>query len=270
MNSGQRIQAFASLGNSLSKILAASESDQLHSSAASMKLHKLIQTIHYSNPWFIEQYVRLSIKAISELLSFENLSNWCLKYPELQKEPNLSKKIAVISAGNLPLVGFHDFLCVLMSGNYYHGKLSSKDNQLPKAIAEILIELEPEFDKFISFTEDQLDSFDAVFATGSNNSARYFEYYFGKYPNIIRKNRSSIAILDGTESSEELNALTDDIFLYFGMGCRNVSKIYVPKGYSFDAFFEAIFKYQDVIHYEKYANNYDKQHRKRYYFRKYA
>ncbi len=255
MNPGQRISAFASLGESLTKILAVRDIEELHASAASMKLHKLIQTIHFSNPWFIEEYVRLSIKAISDWLSLDNLTNWCLEYPELQKEKVSSRKIAVISAGNLPLVGFHDFLCVLMAGDVYYGKLSSKDNQLPIAVADLLIEIQPGFSAYISFTEDKLEGFDAVFATGSNNSSRYFEYYFGKYPHIIRNNRSSIAILDGSETFEELNGLADDIFLYFGMGCRNVSKVYVPSGYSFNFFFETMERYNWLINHHKYMNN---------------
>jgi hypothetical protein len=257
MNPGERISAFADLGDSLSRILATKENKELHSSPASMKLQKLIHNVHYSNPWFIEEYVRLALRAVSEMLNYDNLSNWCLAYPALQTRHETNKSIAVISAGNLPLVGFHDFLCVLMSGYGYYGKLSSKDDQLPKAIAELLIEIEPEFSSSIKFTEDRLGSFDAVIATGSNNSARYFDYYFGKYPNIIRKNRTSIAILDGYETADELNGLADDVFLYFGLGCRNVSKLYVPTGYSFNLFFEAMEKYNWLINHNKYMNNYD-------------
>jgi hypothetical protein len=255
MNPGQRISAFASLGESISKILSARETEELHASQASMKLYKLIQTVHFSNPWFIEEYVRLSLKSVSELITYDNLNNWFLEYPELQHEKSDSHKIAVISAGNIPLVGFHDFLCILIAGDHYHGKLSSRDNQLPRAIAELLIEIEPEFSAQISFTEDKLDSFDAVIATGSNNSSRYFEYYFEKYPHIIRKNRSSLAILDGYETADELRALADDIFLYFGMGCRNVSKVYVPEGYSFNFFFENMEGYSWLINHNKYMNN---------------
>ena len=243
------------MGESLSKILVAKESEELHYSKACMKFHKLIQTVHYTNPWFIEEYVRLSIKALSELLNFDVLSNWCLEYPELQNEKSKANKIAVISAGNLPLVGFHDFLTVLIAGDEYQGKLSSRDNLLPVSVAELLIEIEPDFSSLISFTEDKLSDFDAVFATGSNNSARYFDYYFGKYPNIIRKNRTSIAILDGKESSGELDGLADDIFLYFGMGCRNVSKLYVPAGYSFNFFFETMERYNWLLNHHKFMNN---------------
>ena len=257
MNLARRISAFAKLGESISKVLAAKQNEELRTSPACMKLHSLIPSVHYSNPWFIEEYIRLALQATAKWLNTEYLSSWTLSYPALYTENKFQGKIAVISAGNLPLVGFHDFLCVLMAGYKYSGKLSSKDNELPKVIADILIEIEPGFSEEIEFTEDQLGSFNAVIATGSNNSSRYFEYYFGKYPHIIRKNRTSIAILDGAETAEELIGLTDDIFLYFGLGCRNISKLYVPAGYSFNQFFEASEKYNWLIAHNKYMNNYD-------------
>ncbi len=163
----------------------------------------------------------------------------------------------MILAGNIPLVGFHDFLSVLITGNKALIKTSSNDQHLLPFLAKYLIAVDENLKDKITFVEGKLENFDTVIATGSNNTARYFEYYFKDKPSIIRKNRNSVAVLNGKESKEELEALGEDIFRYFGLGCRNVSKLFVPKGYSFDAFFEAIFKYQDVIHYEKYANNYD-------------
>ena len=160
-------------------------------------------------------------------------------------------------AGNIPLVGFHDFLCVLLSGNNVLAKLSSNDKVLLPYLSNYLIQQEPSLAARIAFTEGKMEGFDAVIATGSNNTSRYFEYYFGKKPNIIRKNRNSIAILTGKESTEELTALGEDIFRYYGLGCRNVSKIYVPKGYDFEPFFNAIFSYKDIVDQHKYANNYD-------------
>ena len=160
-------------------------------------------------------------------------------------------------AGNIPLVGFHDFLSVLISGHNVLVKTSSNDQHLLPFLAKYIIAIEPRFADKITFVDGKLENFDAVIATGSNNTARYFEYYFKDKPSIIRKNRNSVAVLNGKETKEQLVALGEDIFRYFGLGCRNVSKLFVPKGYSFDAFFEAIFEYQDVIHYEKYANNYD-------------
>jgi hypothetical protein len=160
-------------------------------------------------------------------------------------------------AGNIPLVGFHDFLCVLLSGNKVLAKLSSNDKVLLPFLSDYLIKEEPLLAKRIEFTEGKLENFDAVIATGSNNTGRYFEHYFGKRPNIIRKNRSSVAILTGNESQDELEALGEDIFRYYGLGCRNVAKLFVPTGYDFDAFYKAMFTFQDVIHHHKYANNYD-------------
>ena len=160
-------------------------------------------------------------------------------------------------AGNIPLVGFHDFLCVLLSGNKVLAKLSSNDNLILPFLSKILLEQNPELKAYINFTEEKLENFDAVIATGSNNTSRYFEYYFGKYPNIIRKNRNSVAVLTGNETHEELALLGQDIFRYFGLGCRNVSKLFVPEGYNFDAFYTSIFEFQDIINQNKYANNYD-------------
>jgi hypothetical protein len=158
-------------------------------------------------------------------------------------------------AGNIPLVGFHDMLCVLISGHIFLGKMSSKDDQILKTIAEILIAINPEFNELINFT-DKLSNFDAIIATGSNNTSRYFESFFKNYPHIIRKNRNSIAILNGKETQDELYKLADDIFLYFGLGCRNISKLFVPKEYNFDNFLDAIKHYQNIITNKKYFNNY--------------
>jgi hypothetical protein len=160
-------------------------------------------------------------------------------------------------AGNIPLVGFHDFISVLISGNKILVKQSSNDQKLLPIIAEYLVQLEPGFASKIEFTPDRLINFDAVIATGSNNTARYFEYYFKDKPSIIRKNRNSVAVLTGNESESELKLLSEDIFRYFGLGCRNVSKLYVPKDYNFDPFFKAILPWADLMKHAKYANNYD-------------
>jgi hypothetical protein len=154
-------------------------------------------------------------------------------------------------------VGFHDFLSVLISGNKVLVKTSSNDQYLIKFLAKYLISANQNLEEYITFTDGKLENFDAVIATGSNNTARYFEYYFKNKPSIIRKNRNSVAVLNGNETHEDLENLGEDIFRYFGLGCRNVSKLFVPKNYDFQAFFKAIFKYKDVIFYEKYSNNYD-------------
>lgn len=215
---------------------------------------QLIQLSQSHNGWYTPEQVYFSIQSWAKALSQENLNQWTSSYDFTTTE---SKTIALILAGNIPLVGFHDFISVLLSGHNVLVKTSSNDQHLLPFLAKYLIAIEPQLANKITFVEEKLDNFDAVIATGSNNTARYFEYYFKNKPSIIRKNRNSIAVLNGQETKEQLVALGEDIFRYFGLGCRNVSKLFVPKGYSFDAFFEAIFEYQDVIHYEKYANNYD-------------
>jgi len=214
----------------------------------------LIQLSQSHNGWYTPENVYFSIQSWATALTEENLDQWLAAY---NLEINEPKNVGLILAGNIPLVGFHDFLSVLISGNNVLIKTSSNDQFLLPFLAKYILAIEPEFFNKINFVEGKLENFDAVIATGSNNTARYFEYYFKDKPSIIRKNRNSIAVLNGKETKEQLIALGEDIFRYFGLGCRNVSKLFVPKGYSFNAFFEAIFEYQDIIHYEKYANNYD-------------
>jgi len=216
-----------------------------------------VELIHLSqshNGWYTPENVYFSIHSWAEALTEENLNQWLLSYIIPIQEP---KNVALILAGNIPLVGFHDFLSVLITGNNVLVKTSSNDQHLLPFLAKYIIAVNPEVANTITFVDGKLENFDAVIATGSNNTARYFEYYFKDKPSIIRKSRNSVAVLTGNETKEQLTALGEDIFRYFGLGCRNVSKLFVPKGYSFVPFFEAIFAYQDVIHYEKYANNYD-------------
>ena len=214
----------------------------------------LINLSQSHNGWYTADNVYFSIQSWAEALTDENLTKWLSEY-DLQNRK--SKNIALILAGNIPLVGFHDFLSVLITGNTVLVKTSSNDQHLLPFLAKYIIAVQPALAQNITFVEGKLENFDAVIATGSNNTARYFEYYFKDKPSIIRKSRNSVAVLIGNETKEQLTALGEDIFRYFGLGCRNVSKLFVPKGYSFVPFFEAIFAYQDVIHYEKYANNYD-------------
>ena len=215
---------------------------------------QLIQLSQSQNGWYTPEQVYFSIQSWAKALTQENLDQWTSSYDFTATEP---KTIALILAGNIPLVGFHDFISVLISGHNVLVKTSSDDQHLLPFLAKYIITVEPQLANKITFVEGKLEGFDAVIATGSNNTARYFEYYFKDKPSIIRKNRNSVAVLNGQETKEQLIALGEDIFRYFGLGCRNVSKLFVPKGYSFDTFFEAIFEYQEVIHYEKYANNYD-------------
>ena len=214
----------------------------------------LIQLSQSHNGWYTPENVYFAIQSWASALTEKNLDQWLSSYVF---EPNEPKNIGLILAGNIPLVGFHDFLSVLISGNKVLIKTSSNDQFLLPFLTKYLVAIEPELADNITFVEGKLENFDAVIATGSNNTARYFEYYFKDKPSIIRKNRNSVAVLNGEETREQLVALGEDIFRYFGLGCRNVSKLFVPKGYSFEAFFDAIFEYQDIIHYEKYANNYD-------------
>ncbi|NNC35562.1 MAG: acyl-CoA reductase [Croceitalea sp.] len=206
------------------------------------------------NGWFTADNVHFCLAQWGALLTRENLEVWTASY-DLPKESN--KVVAIIMAGNIPLVGFHDFLCVLLSGHSVLAKLASNDSVLLPFLAKFLIAQEPTLSKKIKFTKEQLQGFDAVIATGSNNTGRYFEYYFSKHPHIIRKNRNSIAVLSDNETKAELDALGQDIFRYFGLGCRSVSKLYVPSDYKLDTFFEGIFGHKNVINTHKYANNYD-------------
>ena len=209
------------------------------------------------NGWFILEFIDLAVKNIcAEFLQKERLEQWAAHY---HLDDNVGgKNIGIVMAGNIPLVGFHDFLCVFISGHKQTIKLSSKDDILLKHLVEKLIEWEPRVQKNILFAE-MLKGCDAYIATGSNNSARYFEQYFSKYPNIIRRNRTAVAVLTGNESTEELNNLSDDIHQYFGLGCRNVTKLFVPEGYDFVPLLNAFNRYKYFADHHKYKNNYDYQ-----------
>ena len=214
----------------------------------------LIELSQSHNGWFTPEQVYFAIQSWAEALTEEQLDKWLSRYDFTAVKP---KTVGLILAGNIPLVGFHDFLSVILSGHKVLIKTSSNDQKLLPFLAGYLIAIQPELADYITFTDGKLENFDAVIATGSNNTARYFEYYFKDKPSIIRKNRNSVAILNGKESKEDLIGLGEDIFRYFGLGCRNVSKLFVPKDYDFTLFFEAMYEYRDVIYYEKYTNNYD-------------
>lgn len=250
-------RCFIELGRFLSQFsenVTTKKSSVLQNDLFFEDFENLIKLSQSHNGWYTPENVYFAIQSWATALTEENLNQWLSAYTFETNEP---KNVGLILAGNIPLVGFHDFLSVLISGNTVLVKTSSNDQHLLPFLAKYLIAIEPELSNKIAFVEGKLENFDAVIATGSNNTARYFEYYFKDKPSIIRKNRNSVAVLNGEETKEQLVALGEDIFRYFGLGCRNVSKLFVPKGYSFNAFFEAIFEYQDVIQYEKYANNYD-------------
>lgn len=258
MDLNSRIKAFVTLG----KFLKQFESEGLRQADPLNELfyddlNQLIIKVKIYNPWFTEDNVRNAFGGIATMLGEAELVEWTANYTAKISLNNKPRQVAVIMAGNVPMVGFHDFLCVLLSGNNFLGKLSSEDRLLLPFVAKVLTHIEPAFSSLITFTDGQVKSMDAVIATGSNNSARYFEYYFGKYPHIIRKNRNSVAVLTGAENGDDLYRLGKDIFQYFGLGCRNVSKLFVPTNYNFDIFFESIYDYQYVINNNKYANNYD-------------
>jgi len=252
---------FVELGKFLSQFSeeqSVQKSDVLYNDIFFEDFKKLIHLSQSHNGWYTPEQVYFALQSWAAALTEENLDKWLSQYKaDFAQNDSKEKTVALILAGNIPLVGFHDFLSVLITGNKALIKTSSNDQHLLPFLAKYLIAVDESLKDKITFVEGKLENFDAVIATGSNNTSRYFEYYFKDKPSIIRKNRNSAAILTGKETHEELEQLGEDIFRYFGLGCRNVSKLFVPKGYSFDAFFQAIFKYQDVIHYEKYANNYD-------------
>lgn len=254
-----RIRAFAELGK-IMKIASSSFSSP--ESDFVKKFPSFVDALRnatFHNPWFTPYNIRLSLSNWGELLIEDSISAWVKPYLSGIQDIN-TKKVAVIMAGNIPLVGFHDFLSVLIAGHQVIGKLSSTDKILLPAIADLLCKIESRFSPMIQFTENKIENFDAIIATGSNNTARYFEYYFSKYPHIIRKNRNGIAVLTGDEDDAALNRLGDDICSYFGLGCRNVSKVFIPMGYAPEKIFVAIEPYINTLNnHNKYMNNYSYQ-----------
>lgn len=251
MNLINRTKAFVELGNFIKRHYTKqwlAKEEKFHND-----LEALINIAYSYNGWFTIGNIQQALLGISLMLEEKEITT----FTETIKEPAQAKTVATIMAGNIPAVGFHDMLCVLLSGHSVLIKVSSDDPTLIPFLAGMLIYFEKDFASRINFSEAKLANFDSVIATGTNNSAKHFEYYFGKYPRIIRKNRSSIAILNGKETKEELALLGKDIFDYFGLGCRNVCKVYVPEGYVFDALFEAVYDYKFVLDNKKYNNNYE-------------
>lgn len=249
MTLDERISSFAGLGALLRRYPGDDEDVELR------PIREAAARAGAANGWFTSSNISLALHALGEILTNEKLVGWVTPYvPTMRSE---GKTIGVVFAGNIPAVGFHDFLCVLLSGHRLLAKLSSDDPYLIPAMAAMLEAFSPEWRDRITFTTDRLTNFDAIIATGSNNTSRYFDYYFGRYPHIIRSNRNAIAILHGEESRDELTALGDDLYSYFGLGCRNVSKIYVPNSYDFTTLVEPFKKYNDLRNHHKYRNNYD-------------
>ena len=242
LNLQQRIQILAESGKYM---LSDAEPWKLARKKASEK-----------NAWFTLEFIDSAVRNIAlQFLNERKLWAWAGHYKIPAENPR-PFNIGIVMAGNIPLVGYHDFLCAFISGQKQTIKLSSKDDVLLDHLVSVMISLDESVAEYIQFAP-MLKGCDAYITTGSNNSARYFEYYFRKYPHLIRHNRSSIAILDGTEDADELSRLADDVYMYFGMGCRNVTKIYVPDEYDFLPLLEAFGKYDYVIENHKYKHNYD-------------
>lgn len=249
MQLDKAINSFHLLGEDLRNLIAGKAYNQA-------EWEQVLQLAQQENPWFTQENIIHALKAIVSWLEKDALSQWLSAYPLLKTENITTKIVGVVMAGNIPLVGFHDFLCVLLSNNILHAKLSHSDSKLIPFLARRLINIEPAWKERILFVEKLSTSLSAVITTGNNNTARHFEYYFRNIPHIIRKNRNGIALLDGLETVDELHALGEDIFRYFGLGCRNVSKLYVPVNYDFSNFFQAIEPYKTVINHNKYHSNY--------------
>lgn len=248
MKRAEQIEVWEKIGMEL-KALA----DGDGKSAFTGEYEKATRQAEQTNAWFTRKNVDMAVSGISKMLGNAELEKWLSDYPETSKQP---LRVGIIMAGNIPLAGFHDLLCVLLSGHIAVVKQSSSDKHLLPLITGMLFQELPELKDRIVFA-DKLNEVDAVIATGSNNTARYFEYYFSKKPHIFRKNRNSVAVITGNENEYDLILLGRDIFSYFGLGCRNVSKLYVPDGYQFDTLYQSLVEYADVMQHSKYMNNHD-------------
>jgi len=256
----ERISGFEFLGKYLKEYISLQTGNFIsHSTEGSIftNLENAVNQAETENPWFTRKNILTSLKNISTSLEIQNIEHFTQRYAKRLLNLKTPRTIGVIMAGNIPAVGFHDFFCILLAGHRFLGKLSSEDSRLLPAIADIIIRINPEFNNLISFTDQKFNEFDAIIATGSNNTYRYFEYYFGKYPHILRKNRNGIAILTGRETLEELSGLADDIFMFFGKGCRSISKLFLPQGYDFKLLLEPFSRYNHLFNHHKYRNNYD-------------
>jgi len=254
----QIIHSFSSLGKEFLTAYLYQDIKMEEKPPTGSSLADLIGNSCYYNPWFIPSFVRFAFNAWAEALREEKVAHWISRYVA-----GLSKKnpatIGIVMAGNIPMVGLHDLLCILASGNHALIRLSNGDDHLIPAVLQVLCQINPEFNDQFSIAQGPLKNFDAIIATGSNNSSRYFDYYFGKYPHIIRKNRNGVAVITGKETDDDLRRLSDDIFMYFGLGCRNVSKLYLPDGFKIEDLIPFFEGYSFLSDMHKYRNNYDYQ-----------
>ena len=249
MTFGTKIQILSEFGKKLNKLL-----NDYNENTLSIYDQNILTKASAVNPWFTLDNILYGLRYWAAVLHEQNLEDWLSEY-QSESEPE-SKTIGVISAGNVPFVGLHDLICIYLSGHSAVIKTSSDDPVLTRWIVNILSEIDPQVSSQLVF-QDKLSGIDAVIATGSNNSARYFEYYFGKYPHIIRKNRNSVAIITSETTDDQLRKLADDVFVYFGLGCRSVSKLYLPYSFDIQRIFAAFSDWKHIIQHHRYASNYD-------------
>jgi hypothetical protein len=255
----QIIHDFSALGDEFSKVSRRDKSRVESEPPEDLLLALEIENCCNFNPWFIPSFTRFAYAAWAEALQEEKIAQWISPYSSEIKTGKDPASVGIIMAGNIPMVGLHDLLCVLASGNHALIRLSSADDHLIPAVLETLTDINPRLKNHFSLAQGPLKNFDAIIATGNNNSSRYFDFYFGRYPHIIRKNRNSVAIISGHETGEEMKKLATDIFMYFGLGCRNVSKLYLPEGTTIEEIMPFFEDYSFLADHNKYRNNYDYQ-----------
>ncbi|MCF8258693.1 MAG: acyl-CoA reductase [Flavobacteriales bacterium] len=247
MNHQQRVEAFIELGKVLGSVASAAEGTDWDDA---------IRKAGHHNAWFTDENVRLALRGLSRMLAAEKLHKWLAAYGDIADSPE-PKTVGIIMAGNIPLVGFHDMMTVLITGHRAMIRTSSQDELLPRKLVETLVSIEPAFADCIEFSEGRMTGFTHIIATGSSNSSRYFEYYFSRYPSIIRGNRNSVAVITGQETEDELLALGKDVFRFFGLGCRNVSKLFVQRNVDIVALLRHFEGWEHIGGHHKYHNNYD-------------
>ena len=248
------LNALVHLGSVLTRLDKDVDHPVSVNSPSLQKLQTAVAQATSRNPWFTEGNCRIALSWWGRCLTEQEITRWLQPYGKAHSQP---ARIALILAGNIPLVGFHDLLSVLVTGHTAILKLSSKDNVLIPTLLDIMAEVDESIRSKVIIAEERLSDYDGVIATGSTNTSRYFEYYFGQKPHIIRKNRNAVAVITGEETEKDLKGLADDMFLYFGLGCRNVSKIYVPKDYTLDRLIVAADSFRHLKDHHKFANNYD-------------
>jgi hypothetical protein len=257
MSAEQLIEDFTALGSEFLKALRGKEFHPEFDSQPVSLLRFEIENCCYYNPWFIPSFIRFGYAAWAEALQRPKIKQWIKTYSREVNEDKAPASVGIIMAGNIPMVGLHDLVCVLASGHHALIRLSSSDDHLIPAVLDTLTRIDAGLKDRFTVLQGPLKNFDAVIATGSNNSSRYFDFYFGRYPHIIRKNRNSVAVLSGHETEEEMKKLATDIFMYFGLGCRNVSKIYLPEGLGMEEIMPFFEDYDFLADHNKYKNNYD-------------